>query len=534
MRLKKWIAALLLISVLASILPVGLASKYKDYSNDTVFNINGKEIYANLVGSAGSGNCWKWSRNLYYIIWGTRFNEKFEGTSSTGYNLLYRLNDGQRKLTPEHLKAFVTRTQPGATIRVCGCTTSCPQFNNDGLRCGHNGHSLVIVGKDDNGLYTMDDTGAQHTRYYTWSQFSSSWKNFPYIKYIKWPNAPTIAPSEIPESANEEAYSGTFRIKFAASNGVGVYSTPSIGTVSGTLKYPASFTATKKTTTTTAGYYWLYGTSSTGLSGWIALDEASVVSADKYVDVSGVTLDQKSLRLNEGGTASLKATVSPSNATESALSWSSGNTSVATVNDGGVAAVAPGSAVITASALDGSVKATCAVYVTRSMTTKALSKTGSNGTVKLAPGEQLQLSPTFATSKGWTVKSAKSSKSKVATINAQGIVTAKASGTATITIKTKNNKKATLKIKVVDPYAPTKIKLNKSKTVKLKVGATLQLYTALTPSTAVTTLTWASSNGRVATVDQNGKVVALKTGSATIAVKTANGKIAKVKVKVVK
>ena len=534
MRLKKWIAALLLISVLASILPVGLASKYKDYSNDTVFSINGKEIYANLVGSAGSGNCWKWSRNLYYIIWGTRFNEKFEGTSSTGYNLLYRLNDGQRKLTPEHLKAFVTRTQPGATIRVCGCTTSCPQFNNDGLRCGHNGHSLVIVGKDDNGLYTMDDTGAQHTRYYTWSQFSSSWKNFPYIKYIKWPNAPTIAPSEIPESANEEAYSGTFRIKFAASEGVGVYSTPSIGTVSGTLKYPASFTATKKTTTTTAGYYWLYGTSSTGLSGWIALDEASVVSADKYVDVSGVTLDQKSLRLNEGGTASLKATVSPSNATESALSWSSSNTSVATVNDGGVAAVAPGSAVITASALDGSVKATCAVYVTRAMTTKVLSKTGSNGTVKLAPGEQLQLSPTFATSKGWTVKSAKSSKSKVATINAQGIVTAKASGTATITIKTKNNKKATLKIKVVDPYAPTKIKLNKSKTVKLKVGATLQLYTALTPSTAVTTLTWASSNGRVATVDQNGKVVALKTGSTTIAVKTANGKLAKVKVKVVK
>ena len=142
----------------------------------------------------------------------------------------------------------------------------------------------------------------------------------------------------------------------------------------------------------------------------------------------------------------------------------------------------------------------------------------------------------IADSNEWTIKmsSAKSSKSKVASIDSNGIVTAKAGGTATIPVKTKNNKKATLKIKVVDPYAPTKIKLNKSKTVKLKVGATLQLYTKLTPSTAVTTLTWASSNKKVATVDQNGKVVAMKKGTATIAVKTANGKIAKVKVKVVK
>ena len=108
---------------------------------------------------------------------------------------------------------------------------------------------------------------------------------------------------------------------------------------------------------------------------------------------------------------------------------------------------------------DGSKKATCTVKVAAADSGKTLSKTGSNGTVKLLPGQQLQLVPKFATKKGWKVKSIKSSKSKVASVNKSGIVTARKAGTTTITVLTKNGKKATVKVKVVDPNTPTRIVL---------------------------------------------------------------------------
>ncbi len=78
---------------------------------------------------------------------------------------------------------------------------------------------------------------------------------------------------------------------------------------------------------------------------------------------------------------------------------------------------------------------------------------------------------------------------------------------------------------------PTKVKLNK-KTKTLAKGKTFKLKATLTPKTAVTLLTWKSSNKKVATVTQKGKVKAKKKGTAVITVKTHNGKKAKCKIKV--
>jgi uncharacterized protein YjdB len=76
------------------------------------------------------------------------------------------------------------------------------------------------------------------------------------------------------------------------------------------------------------------------------------------VPVVGVTLNNPTLALTVGGaTGALVATVTPSNATNPALTWSSSNTAVATVSTAGVVtAVAPGTATITATAQDGSGK----------------------------------------------------------------------------------------------------------------------------------------------------------------------------------
>lgn len=85
------------------------------------------------------------------------------------------------------------------------------------------------------------------------------------------------------------------------------------------------------------------------------------------VSVTGVTLNTNALSLNVGGEGTLTATVTPSNATNKAVTWSSSNTSVATVSSTGkVTAVAAGSATITVTTSDGGYTATCSVTVTQS------------------------------------------------------------------------------------------------------------------------------------------------------------------------
>ena len=79
------------------------------------------------------------------------------------------------------------------------------------------------------------------------------------------------------------------------------------------------------------------------------------------VPVSSVSISATSLTIDLGKTGFLSAKVSPSNATDKTITWSSSNTSVATVSDGTVTAVAVGEATITASA--GGKSATCLVTV---------------------------------------------------------------------------------------------------------------------------------------------------------------------------
>ena len=77
--------------------------------------------------------------------------------------------------------------------------------------------------------------------------------------------------------------------------------------------------------------------------------------------VTGIVLDQSTLEVEMGTTATLTATVSPENADDPTVTWSSSNEAVATVVDGDVTGVFPGTATITASA--GGKTATCTVTV---------------------------------------------------------------------------------------------------------------------------------------------------------------------------
>ena len=94
--------------------------------------------------------------------------------------------------------------------------------------------------------------------------------------------------------------------------------------------------------------------------------EIEVTYSAEDVHVTSVSLDKNTLSMEEGDTEQLTETVLPSNATDKSVSWSSSNTSVATVSSTGlVTAVSAGSATITVTTTDGGYTASCAVTVTQ-------------------------------------------------------------------------------------------------------------------------------------------------------------------------
>ena len=90
----------------------------------------------------------------------------------------------------------------------------------------------------------------------------------------------------------------------------------------------------------------------------------TVYDGTYVIPVTGVSLDESSITLDVGGNQTLTATVTPEDATNKKVCWSSDNEAVATVSeDGVVTAVAGGTAVITATTHDGLFTASCTVTV---------------------------------------------------------------------------------------------------------------------------------------------------------------------------
>ena len=158
----------------------------------------------------------------------------------------------------------------------------------------------------------------------------------------------------------------------------------------------------------------------------------------KPILATSISLNKTSATITEGNTTQLIATVLPTNATNRTVTWKSSNTSVATVNSNGlVTGISAGSATITATTNDGTnLSASCAVTVQASViyaTSISLNETSA----ELTSGNTLQLTatvlPSNATNKTVTWST---SNSNVATVNNNGLVTAIAPGSATITART--------------------------------------------------------------------------------------------------
>ena len=152
--------------------------------------------------------------------------------------------------------------------------------------------------------------------------------------------------------------------------------------------------------------------------------------------VTKITLDKTKLSLDVPQTYQLTATITPSDASNKNLIWTSSNESAATVDENGlVTAVGNGTAVIKAEAADGSgISASCTVTVIDPSKIPVSSITLDKTTLSLEAMETYQLtasvSPANAANKTltWT-----SSNEAVATVDSNGQVTAVAKGTVTIT-----------------------------------------------------------------------------------------------------
>ncbi len=244
------------------------------------------------------------------------------------------------------------------------------------------------------------------------------------------------------------------------------------------------------------------------------------------VPVEGITLDKTAVTLEEGKTITLVATVSPSDATDKTVQWSSSEVSVATVNNGVVTAVKVGTAAITALA-SGKV-ATCVITITQKVI-QVTSVTLSKSSLELKKGQSETLvatvKPDDATDK--TVSWSSSNSSIVSVEN--GKVTAVKSGMATITAKS-GEQSATCEVTVTNPVE--NVSLDHT-SVALEEEQTITLVATVTPSDAdENTVQWTSSNSSIATVS-DGLVKAVAEGEATITARVGD-KSADCKVKVTK
>lgn len=235
--------------------------------------------------------------------------------------------------------------------------------------------------------------------------------------------------------------------------------------------------------------------------------------------VESVTLDPASISLEIEGTAILKATITPEDATDKTITWSSTKPEIASVdNNGKVTAIAGGNTTITAKA--GEKEATCKVTVTVPVESIVLDRTE----ITLEEGQTTTLvatvNPKSATDKSVTWSTTNAS---AALIDTKGLVTAVAEGTAIITAQA-GSKEARCLVTVNKKTIPIEtITLNKTE-ITLKSGQTFQLTASITPADATDkTIDWSTSNATFGIVDTNGIVKALKEGSVIIVATSRDG-----------
>ena len=246
--------------------------------------------------------------------------------------------------------------------------------------------------------------------------------------------------------------------------------------------------------------------------------------------ITEVTLTAPTTEINKSGTVQVSATITPDDTSDdTTLTWASSATNVATVDQTGkVTGVGGGTTTITAISANnvvGSINISVVVPITEFTTT--------DETVNMEKGDThtipVTITPndtTESTTISWT-----SSATNVATVNADGVITAVGGGNATITGTLANQMSINVEVNVTVPLVS--ISLDKDN-LELLPEQTQALELTINPDDTTDTnpVVWESSSTAVATV-ANGTVTAVAPGNATITV-TKGSKSATATVHVIK
>lgn len=238
--------------------------------------------------------------------------------------------------------------------------------------------------------------------------------------------------------------------------------------------------------------------------------------------ISEIILSDSQFTISINGTKRLTATISPTDADNNEVIWSSSDESIATVDQiGNVTAKAKGTCTITCSATDGSgIKAECRVTVIQLVTGITLSETS----LSLATGSSQTLTATIepptASNLGITWSS---NDTSVASVDQTGKVTAKAKGTCIITCSANDGSCIKAECQVTVIQLVTSIALSET-SITLQLDETKTLTTTVLPKEADNkSVTWESSNEDVAEVNAKGRVIANANGICFITCSATDG-----------
>lgn len=262
----------------------------------------------------------------------------------------------------------------------------------------------------------------------------------------------------------------------------------------------------------------------TGVSGGSAIIlvttvERGLVASCKitvYEFVTSVEIQDKTPYINKGVTRRLKAVVKPDTATNTGVVWSSNRPDIISVDSkGNITANGYGTAVITATAADGS-----GVYDTYTLTSvKPVEKvTVQPSSVTLLEGQSADITATVTPSDAtFTEVDWISSDTTIATVDFNGTITAQKTGICYVYATSTDGNKIQGRVKVtVKPAIPaTSVVINTSEMVLLP-GQSEKAAARLKPSNSTDGVEWVSGDPCVAVVDQNGMVTAKGQGQTEI------------------
>jgi len=309
----------------------------------------------------------------------------------------------------------------------------------------------------------------------------------------------------------------------------------------------------------------------TAISNGIATMTATAVNGgkiNKTVKITVATLCDSIVvegpdSLISSGSTALKAILAPANLSSKKIVWTSSDKNIATVtSNGNVTAKIVDTAkkvTIIASTKDGSgVWGEISILVTPKiskisimskivlpMSLKRIAEvsnediTINDALTKLSQEEQfltlhdgdIQLYSVIEPDDALPVIKWSSSNTKVVKIDDNGFLNPLSIGTSKVTAKSINGISASITVYVLDPSVPHNISFNVQNTTQMKVGDIQTIIADIFPESAISKISWKSSDNKIAHVD-NGVITALRKGIITITAVTDNGKKASIKISI--